>query len=138
MTPKDFDWSPLLERARSAALHAYSPYSKFRVGAAVEAADGRVFVGCNVESACYGLTICAERVALSAAIAVGASRFVRLTVTCLDAKPGPAELRMPCGACRQVMSELMELNAAVFIDGVGVRTIEELLPNAFRLEVPIN
>jgi cytidine deaminase len=135
---KEFDWQPLLEHARAAALHAHSPYSKFRVGAAVECADGRVFVGCNVESACYGLTMCAERVALAAATAGGASRFVRLAVTCLDAEPGPAELRMPCGACRQVMSELMEPGAVVFIDGVGARTIEELLPNAFRLENPIN
>jgi len=129
-----FDWQSLLERARAAATFAHSPYSKFRVGAAVETADGHFFAGCNIESASYGLTMCAERVALSSAIAAGAAKFIRIAVTCLDALPGPAELRMPCGACRQVMAELMEPGAEIFIDGVGVRTIEELLPNAFRLK----
>jgi len=128
-----FDWGPLLEQARTAALNAYSPYSKFRVGAAVLAADGRVYTGCNIESASFGLTICAERVALFSAVAAGARAFPRLVVACPDAPATPAALRMPCGACRQVMAELLASDAEVMIDGVGVRTMRELLPDAFRL-----
>jgi len=132
VTPS-FDWGPLLEQARSAALNAYSPYSKFRVGAAVLVSGGRIFTGCNIESASYGLTICAERVALFSAVAAGARNFTRLAVACPDAPPNPIDLRMPCGACRQVMAELLATNAEVMIDGVGVRTMSELLPDAFRL-----
>jgi len=132
VTPS-FDWGLLIDKARSAALNAYSPYSKFRVGAAVLVADGRIFTGCNIESASYGLTVCAERIALFSAVATGARDFTRLAVACLDAPSSPVELRMPCGACRQVMAELLANNAEVMIDGVGVRTMSELLPDAFRL-----
>jgi cytidine deaminase len=129
-----FDWAPLLDRARAAALHAYSPHSRFRVGAAVLAEDGSIYLGCNVESDVFGLTMCAERTALYAATAAGARGFERLAVACLDAPQDVVEGRMPCGACRQVMAELMAPGAEIMIDGVGVRTIEELLPDAFRLK----
>ena len=123
----------LMVLARDAAARAYVPYSKFRVGAAVDA-DGTTFAGCNVENASYGLTVCAERVALFSAVAAGQRRIERIAVTCVD---GGAELgapgRMPCGACRQVMVELMGPDGEVMIDGVGTYRVVELLPIAFTL-----
>src|SRR5262249_48970223 len=123
VTAGGLDWTILLDRARAAALSAYSPYSKFRVGAAVIDGEGTIFTGCNIESASYGLTVCAERVALFSAIAAGKRDFEHVAVTCLDAPAGPPALRMPCGACRQVMAELLSPGAEVFVDGVGVFTI---------------
>ena len=124
---------PLILQARAAAERAYVPYSKFRVGAAV-VADGETFTGCNVENASYGLTVCAERVALFTAVAAGHTRVQRLAVTCVDASPelGP-DGRMPCGACRQVMAELMGLDAEVMVDGAGTFKVSDLLPRAFTL-----
>ncbi len=123
----------LLERARAAAVGAHCPYSNFRVGAAVEV-DGRTFVGCNIENASYGLTVCAERVAIFTAVAAGHTRISRLAVSCIDAKAdlGPGG-RMPCGACRQVMAEFMPTDGAVEVDGVGTFTPLELLPGKFAL-----
>ena len=121
----------LISAARSAQARAYAPYSKFRVGAALEAADGTVFTGCNVENASYGLTICAERAAICAAVTAGAKRFRRAVVVS-DVDPPAA----PCGACRQVLAEFgLELS----IDGVGSkRTVNwrlaDLLPAAFGPE----
>jgi cytidine deaminase len=121
----------LVEAARAAQQRAYAPYSKFRVGCALQAEDGRVFVGCNVENASYGLTICAERAAVCAAVAAGAQRFRRAVVVS-DADPPAA----PCGACRQVLSEF---GPDLRVDGVGPAgtvswTIAELLPSAFGKE----
>ena len=126
------DLNPLMAQARDAAARAYAPYSRFRVGAALRDAHGSVYVGCNVESASYGLTICAERNAIFAAIAAGAARpFAALAVTCLDAdRPFT-----PCGACRQVMAEHLETDAPVLIDGVGEYRVNDLLPLAFSLDV---
>ena len=125
----------LLERARIAAQSAYCPYSKFHVGAAVET-DAGVFVGSNVENASYGLAICAERVAIFAAVASGAKRFDRLVVCCADARPeDPTGPKMPCGACRQVMAEFFPMDAEIEIDGAGVWKMAELLPAAFRLHL---
>jgi cytidine deaminase len=121
----------LIVQARDVASRAYAPYSHFRVGAAVEDAHGTVYVGCNVESASYGLTICAERNAIFAAIADGAVRpFSALAVSCLDAA-GPC---MPCGACRQVLFEHLATDAPIAVDGGGQFTIGQLLPHAFTLE----
>ena len=121
----------LVDAARAAQQRAYAPYSRFRVGCALEAADGRVFVGCNVENASYGLTICAERAAVCAAVVAGARQFRRAVVVS-DADPPAA----PCGACRQVLSEF---GADLRVDGVGAAstvswTIAELLPAAFGKE----
>src|SRR4051812_794532 len=93
---------PLLLVARAAAERAHAPYSRFRVGAAV-AVDGQTYPGCNIENASFGLTTCAERVALFSAVAAGHPQIGRLAVSCIDASPelGP-DGRMPCGACRQV------------------------------------
>jgi cytidine deaminase len=122
--------NPLILRARDAAIRAHAPYSKFRVGAALQDASGAVYVGCNVENASYGLTICAERSAIFAAIASGASRpFARLAVSCIDA-PGST----PCGACRQVIAEHFAPDAPIIVDGLGEFTIKDLLPHAFTLE----
>ena len=123
----------LLEHARQAATLAHAPYSRFRVGAAV-VADGRVFLGCNVENASYGLCMCAERVAAFKAVSEGHRRLTEVAVSCIDADAAlGAAGRMPCGACRQVLSELAAPETPVHIDGVGTLTLADLLPQAFRL-----
>ena len=124
----------LLSRARRAANHAHCPYSNFHVGAAVLCSDGSVIEGCNVENASYGLTVCAERVSLFSAIAQGKEPLA-LAVSCLDAQEdAPPASRMPCGACRQVMQELLPDDAVIEIDGVGDRRLNELLPEGFQLK----
>ena len=128
----------LLIHARSAAQRAHCPYSNFRVGAAVLCDDGSLVEGCNVENASYGLSICAERVALTSALAQG-KRPISLAVSCIDASDDEedqavnAALRMPCGACRQVMLELLPSDAAIHIDGVGSHNLAALIPQGFRL-----
>ena len=123
----------LLARARMAANLAHCPYSNFHVGAAVLCDDGSVVDGCNVENASYGLSICAERVALFSALSQG-KRPVSLAVSCVDAQSDDsAGSRMPCGACRQVMRELLPVGAEVHIDGIGTRHLEHLLPESFQL-----
>lgn len=122
----------LVEAARNAQQQAYCPYSHYRVGAALEAEDGRVFVGCNVENASYGLTICAERSATSAAVSAGARRFRRIVVATDSDPPAP-----PCGACRQVLAEF---GAELEVESVGPKQtkrwrIGELLPDAFSKEI---
>lgn len=123
----------LLASARDVMRHAHAPYSRYRVGAAVADTEGRIFAGCNVENASYGLTICAERVALGAAVAAGARHFTALAVTAAE---GAAPL--PCGACRQVMAEFMDGDARVFVagpeGGVTCFLLDELLPHRFRFE----
>jgi cytidine deaminase len=121
----------LVAAARAAQQQAYAPYSAFRVGCALEAEDGRVFTGCNVENASYGLTICAERAAICAAVVAGAQRFRRAVVVS-DAEPPAA----PCGACRQVLAEF---GLGLAVEAVGRSTtarwtVAELLPSAFGKE----
>lgn len=123
----------LLEAAREASRSAYCPYSRFHVGAAVWA-DGRIFTGANIENASYGLTTCAERTAAFAAVLAGASRIEAVAVACVDALEGAdAGLLMPCGACRQVLSEFATPEATVIVDRVGTYPLADLLPMAFRL-----
>lgn len=123
----------LLTRAREALKHAYAPYSQFRVGSAVQTADGTVFTGANVENASYGLTVCAERNAIFQAVCQGHTRIARLALSTEQAPTVPAE-GMPCGACRQVMAEFMAQDAVVDVDHVGRFTVRELMPNAFVLD----
>lgn len=92
----------LIKAALAARLHAHAPYSNFLVGAAIEAEDGRIFTGCNVENATYGLTVCAERVAVFKAISEGARKFKAIAVSA-DTKT----LTPPCGACRQILWEFL-------------------------------
>jgi cytidine deaminase len=122
----------LVDAARAAQAQAYCPYSNYRVGAALLAEDGRVFVGCNVENASYGLTVCAERSAVFTAVSAGARRFRRIVVATDSEPPGP-----PCGACRQVLAEF---GAELEVESVGPHQskrwrIGELLPDAFSKEI---
>jgi|ERR1700736_190914 len=122
----------LLRHARAAAVRAYCRYSEFPVGAAVADAAGKIFLGCNVENASYGLTVCAERVAIFNAVANG-SRPVALAVSCSKGDAAMPSTLMPCGACRQVMTEFLPDDAAISVDGVRTFRLVELLPEAFRL-----
>jgi cytidine deaminase len=124
MTP-----DPLIEAAARARDRSFAPYSNFRVGAALEADDGTIIAGCNVESASYGLTICAERVALVKAISDGVRGFRRIAVV-TDA----AELTPPCGACRQLLWEFApdaEVVLANLAGKTAVYRVAELLPHGF-------
>ncbi|MFI5209265.1 MAG: cytidine deaminase [Gemmatimonadales bacterium] len=123
----------LLDLAREAMTRAHAPYSGYRVGAAIEAMDGRVFAGCNVENASYGLTICAERVALGSAVAAGALAFRRVLIV---TERGPAAA--PCGACRQVLAEFGLALQVISVGEMDERrwNLAELLPEPFRLNGP--
>ena len=111
-------------------MHAYVPYSDFAVGAVVVDDQGRHFGGSNIENASYGLTMCAERVAIFAAVAAGAKAISSVTVT--SAKSRPVS---PCGACRQVMLEFCKPNALFYSDAGRGRVVSclvrDLLPDAF-------
>ena len=123
----------LLRLARESALHAHCPYSHFRVGAAL-VAGGDIYTGVNIEISSYGLTLCAERSALSAAISSGAGPVTQVAVACIDVSPdaGIAE-RTPCGACRQWLADLAP-HAVIYIDGVEQDfSVSDLLPYAFGL-----
>jgi len=123
-----YDQVNLLAAARAARANAYAPYSHFSVGAALLARDGRVFRGANVENASYGLSMCAERVAVFAAVAAGALAFEAIAVV------GPDRTAtMPCGACRQVLIEFGPTLAVITqADGVAeTQSIAALLPAAF-------
>jgi cytidine deaminase len=123
----------LLQAAREASRRAYCPYSRFHVGAAVRA-GGRVFTGANVENASYGLTTCAERTAVFAAVLAGAGPIEAIAVACVDAPEGAApESLMPCGACRQVIAEFASMETPVHVDRAGTFALGELLPRPFRL-----
>ena len=121
----------MIAQARAAQAQAHAPYSQFPVGAALEADDGRVFVGSNVENVSYGLSICAERMALGAGVVAGARRFRRLVV--VTAVDPPAA---PCGACRQHLAEFgMDLEVIAVGPSQQRRwSLAALLPDAFTPE----
>lgn len=124
----------LVAAARAVRRHAYAPHSRFSVGAAVLDERGRIHQGCNVENASYGLTVCAERHAVAAAVAAGARRIHAVAIV------GPLDPPVrPCGACRQVLAEFAGPDTPVFLaPGRGrgratVRTLGQLLPESFSL-----
>jgi cytidine deaminase len=119
----------LIGAATEARLHSLSPYSGFKVGAALETTDGRIFTGCNIETASYGLTVCAERVALWKALSEGAREFRHLAVVTGARVPAP-----PCGACRQLLWEHCgDLTVILHSLGGAERAVRmsELLPEPF-------
>jgi cytidine deaminase len=122
----------LISAASDVKKMSYAPYSKFYVGAAVQAESGEIYVGTNVENASFGLTICAERAAIFNAISHGARKISAIAVMTASEKP-----TSPCGACRQVLREFSDPNALVIMvarDGtVDYKTIGELLPLSFCL-----
>jgi cytidine deaminase len=120
--------SELLAAAVGARTLAYAPYSRFTVGAALLTPDGRVFTGANVENASYGLSMCAERVAIYHALSAGEQRFDAVAVTGPD-----GVLTMPCGACREVLFEFGPAMDVIFDERGTLRSVPlaELLPDAF-------
>jgi cytidine deaminase len=123
----------LLTLARETALNAYCPYSHFRVGAVV-VAGGRIYKGVNIEISSYGLTLCAERSALAAAVTDAAGAITHVAVACIDAPAhAPLNERTPCGACRQWLADLAPA-AVIYIDGDERNfSVPDLLPYAFEL-----
>ena len=119
----------LVGAARRARENADAAFSQFKVGAAIEAADGTVFTGCNIENASYGLTICAERVAIYKALSEGHRIFTRIAIVADTAEPTP-----PCGACRQVLWEFggnLEIQLANLTEERGTHRLKDLLPHPF-------
>ncbi len=118
----------LWQEALKVRQNAYTPYSHFKVGAAVLAANGKIYTGCNVENASYGLTCCAERNAIFAAAAAGERSFKALCVTAEGAEPVA-----PCGACRQVIAEfgIPQIYMTNLNGDIKIMTAEELLPYSF-------
>jgi len=125
----DSEFQKLIDAARAARDCSLSPFSNFCVGAAVETEDGKIYTGCNIESASYGLTVCAERVAIWKALSEGERQFKRLAVV-VDTTP----LTPPCGTCRQIIWEFCR-NATVILSNLDGETeiveMRELLPRAF-------
>ncbi|GHO44595.1 cytidine deaminase [Ktedonospora formicarum] len=131
----------LISLARHTSQRAHAPYSHFHVGAAL-IADGKIYTGVNIESASYGLTLCAERSALATAISEGAKTITAIAVSCTDTPANaPLSSRTPCGACRQWMIDLAP-DATVYIDGgddengepiIHTMSVRDLLPHAFEL-----
>jgi homotetrameric cytidine deaminase len=133
--PLDTALAGLLERAREAALHSYSPYSHFKVGAALRLTSGEIVTGTNVENVSYGLTICAERAALvRAVVQCGPEiRVAAVAIANLNDAASP-----PCGACRQMLAEFILPDAPVVFpaaDGVRVMPFSAVLPLAFEMKL---
>ena len=123
------DAKVFIAAARRARRHAQAAYSGFKVGAALETADGTIITGCNIENATYGLTVCAERVAMFKALSEGHRRFRRIAIVADTAEPTP-----PCGACRQILWEFggdLEVVLANLRRETGRHALRELLPLPF-------
>ena len=126
------DYSQLMKYAEEAKKKSYSPYSRFRVGAALLCKNGKIFSGCNIENASYGLTNCAERTAIYKAISEGITEFEAIAVS-----GDGEELLSPCGACRQVLCEFGREIKVIMSDGSDnllIKKAEELLPYSFGPE----
>jgi len=125
-----FDRRALIAQALEAREHAYAPYSRYRVGAALLGRSGRVYTGANVENAAYPLTTCAERIAVAKAVSEGEREFIALAVATANGAP-------PCGSCRQIMCEFGKETTVLIADTNGnyrETTVAELLPDGFRAE----
>lgn len=123
------DFESLIEAAKGARLQSVAPFSNFQVGAALKTANGKVYTGCNVESASYGLTVCAERVAIWKALSEGERQFTELAVVA-----DTETLTPPCGTCRQIIWEFAREASIVFANLAGQSEefhIADLLPRAF-------
>ena len=135
MNHSEFDLQSMKEHAKSACAHAHAPYSRFYVGSAVMDRNGNVHTGCNVENASYGLTLCAERNAISSAVAAGMKAAELEAVVIYTPGRKPAS---PCGACRQVMQEFMHPHTRVYsccdTENTLEWTVVQLLPAPFQLE----
>jgi cytidine deaminase len=128
----DIPWKELTEAASRARANAYAPYSSYQVGAALLSGDGRIFAGCNVENASYGLALCAERSAVAQLIAAGQRSIAALVVVTAGPEPGT-----PCGLCRQTLSEFatdLAIGLAVAGDEAPrvIKNLRELFPDPFR------
>jgi cytidine deaminase len=121
----------LIEEAAKVRDNAYAPYSDYKVGAALLGASGTIYLGCNVENSSYGMTICAERVALGSAVACGEHEFVAIAIVTDDDPPAT-----PCGACRQVLSEFRRDLIVIVANLSGKRLsfkLTDLIPHPFEL-----
>jgi cytidine deaminase len=130
--PSDHADDELVAAALEARAHAYAPYSRFQVGAAVRTRDGRIFAGANVENASYPLSVCAERAAVMAAVYAGARELEAVAVASATSPPAS-----PCGGCRQVIAEFAREARVLLANDRGERvetTLGALLPRAFRGE----
>jgi cytidine deaminase len=126
----------LVQRAQQAKLRAYAPYSKFCVGVALQAENGTIYTGCNIENSSFGLTICAERTAAFKAISEGITEFTAMAIVSDSSKFTP-----PCGACRQVLLELVGNIDFIMIDkknNIKVVKLKTLLPLAFTTNNLLN
>lgn len=128
----------LLNKAIKAREKAYAPYSKFYVGAALLCADGEIFYGANVENASYGCAVCAERNAIFAAVLAGKRDFSAIAVVGAPKGQAPDEACLPCGICRQVMSEFCKQDFEIIVNDVsGYKsyTMAEILPHSFSADM---
>ena len=128
----------LIAKAKEAQKNAYAPYSRFKVGAALLTADNKITLGCNIENASYGLTVCAERVAVFKAVSEGYRKFKAIAVVTTARSPdrGTADGSYPCGACLQVMAEFAPKLTVIISNGKNktkILQLKELLPKAFKL-----
>lgn len=128
----DIPWKALVEAARRARANAYAPYSGYEVGAALVAPNGRIFAGCNVENASYGLALCAERSAVAQLVAAGGREIAGLVVVTVGPEPGS-----PCGLCRQTLSEFatdLPIGLALASDDLPrvTKSLAQLFPEPFR------
>lgn len=122
----------LIQYAQRGMEQAYAPYSNFRVGAALLAKSGNIYLGCNIENSSYGATNCAERTAIFKAVSEGEREFEAIAIVCSNGTKA-----YPCGICLQVMSEFLPDGKVILEDENGIQTykVSELLPSAFRLDI---
>ena len=124
------DNEKLVNLAKTAMIHSYSPYSRFKVGAAALSDEGSIYTGCNIENASYGATMCAERVAIYASVADGNKNIKKIAIV-----SSSDQFTYPCGMCRQVMAEFMEADGIIVLSQ-GEETKEyrigDLIPNVFH------